>query len=132
VLPHPDAGNPTRRMPFEQLRALVLSLVESDAQRADPEPEPDDDPVAEFETQPTVCLPQARVSTLDQLIAALPRYEQRFSRGSSPCLPRDPRPAVRGAGYTPRPATETSPPSPHPRRPRDPTRPGGGRGSQRR
>jgi len=123
-------------MPFEQLRALVLSLVESDAGRVEPEPEPDpeldDDPVAEFEAQATMCVPQARVSTLDQLIAALPRYEPRFSRGSSPCLSRDPRPAIRGAGYTPRPATEPSALSPHPRRPRDPTRPGGGRGSQRR
>jgi hypothetical protein len=47
-------------MPFAQLRALVLSLID-----------PDDDPVAEFDTRPTTCLPGPRTNTLDQLISAL-------------------------------------------------------------
>jgi hypothetical protein len=52
-------------MPFEQLRALVLALVEAD-----------DDPAneCEFEALPTTYAPnRPRVSTLDQLIASLPR-----------------------------------------------------------
>jgi len=114
-------------MPFEQLRELVVSLITPE-DRVALELDADDDPVAEFETQPTTCLPQARVSTLDQLIAALPRYEPRFSRGSSPCLPCDP--PIRSVAYTPRPDTEPSPPPVVPRRLRDLTR--SGRGSPRR
>jgi hypothetical protein len=49
-------------MPFAQLRALVLSLVD-----------PGDDPVSEFDTRPTICLPGPRTNTLDQLVAALKR-----------------------------------------------------------
>jgi hypothetical protein len=52
-------------MPFEQLRALVVALLE-----------PDDDAATEFDTQPThrASPPDpARVSTLDQVIAALPK-----------------------------------------------------------
>jgi len=64
--PHPDAGRTTRRMPFEQLRALVVELLE-----------PDDEAVDEFDTQPTTHRPSQpglpRVSTLDQLIASLPK-----------------------------------------------------------
>ncbi len=62
-LPHPDAGRATRRMPFEQLRALVISLIE-------PEPDPDGDPVREFDNQATTCR-GPRTHTLDQLIAFL-------------------------------------------------------------
>jgi hypothetical protein len=55
-------------MPFEQLRALVSSLIEAD-----------DEAVHEFDTQPTTHRPsqasQSRVSTLDQLIASLPRRD---------------------------------------------------------
>lgn len=64
-LPHPDADRATRRMPFEQLRALVVSLLE-----------PDDDAVSEFEAEPTHRASQltpSRVSTLDQVIALLPK-----------------------------------------------------------
>jgi hypothetical protein len=62
--PHPDAGRDTRRMPFEQLRSLVVSLISTESGD-------DGDPVAEFETQQTTCLPGPRTSTLDQLIAWL-------------------------------------------------------------
>jgi hypothetical protein len=68
--PHPDEGRPTRRMPFEQLRALVVSLLEPDS---------DADAAAdnEFDTQPTTHRPSqsnlSRVSTLDQVIASLPK-----------------------------------------------------------
>jgi hypothetical protein len=51
-------------MPFEQLRKLVVALIEAD-----------DDPVGEFDTQLTTHRPSlSRVSTLDQLIAALPKH----------------------------------------------------------
>jgi hypothetical protein len=52
-------------MPFEQLRALVVALLEPD------------DALAEFDTQPTVHRPSlSRVSTLDQLIASLPKSQR--------------------------------------------------------
>jgi hypothetical protein len=57
-------------MPFDQLRALVLAVIE------DREGEDDDgDPVAEFESRPTVYRPTrpARVSTLDDVIESLLR-----------------------------------------------------------
>jgi hypothetical protein len=66
--PHPDAARPTRRMPFEQLRALVISLIEPEPE---PGPESDpDDPVSEFDSQRTTCR-GPRTSTLDQLIEFL-------------------------------------------------------------
>jgi hypothetical protein len=50
-------------MSYEELHSLVVELVE---------PDPDDDPVTEFETQLTTCQPsKPRTSTLDQLIAWL-------------------------------------------------------------
>jgi hypothetical protein len=64
--PHPDADRATKRMPYHQLRALVLSSIEST--------EVEDDPTNEFEAQPTVCVRVARVSTIDQLIASLPKH----------------------------------------------------------
>jgi hypothetical protein len=115
---HPDASRPTRRIPFEQLRALVISSIapeggpegeiEGETQHEpvyevedevlyDPEGEavyrppdepedeamyepgsepyePEDEPAHEFEAQPTPHRPGLpRVSTLDQLIAALRR-----------------------------------------------------------
>jgi hypothetical protein len=56
-------------MPYHQLRALVLSS-------ADPENpiEVEDDPTNEFDSQPTVCVRVSRVSTIDELIAALPKH----------------------------------------------------------
>ena len=69
-MPHPHATRPTRRIPFEQLRTLVVSLIEPE--RAPP-PGPDDDPATEFDTQATTCRPGPRTSTLDQLIAFLRR-----------------------------------------------------------
>jgi hypothetical protein len=55
-------------MSFEQLRALVIELIET----LEPEPDPDDDPASEFETALTTCLPtKSRQSTLDDLIAWL-------------------------------------------------------------
>jgi hypothetical protein len=122
--PHPDANRDTRRMPFEQLRTLVVSLIEDG----------DDDPVAEFDAMPTTCLPGPRTSTLDQLIAALPRYE-RFPRGSSAALRPETEPTVRSVAYTPRRApdavaTDASTPAPT-RRIRGSSRTSG-RGSQRR
>jgi len=105
-------------MPYEQLRTLVVSLIDDD-----------DDPVAEFDAMPTTCLPGPRTSTLDQLIAALPRYE-RFPRGSSAALRPETEPTVRSAAYAPRRADDTvSTPAPT-RRIRGRT--AGGRGSQRR
>ena len=67
--PHPDADRATKRMPYHQLRALVLSSI-------DPTEIPmelEDDPTNEFESQPTVCVRVSRVSTLDELIASLPK-----------------------------------------------------------
>ena len=62
-------------MPFEELRSLVVELVEPDV---------DDDPVNEFDTQLTTCQPSApRTSTLDQLIAwlkAAPSLPNKASR----------------------------------------------------
>lgn len=53
-------------MSFEELRALVVELIEVDP------PELEDDPVNEFETQLTTCRPsKPRTSTLDDLIAWL-------------------------------------------------------------
>jgi len=50
-------------MSSEELRSLVVELAE---------PEPDDDPVAEFDTQLTTFRPtKGRTSTLDDLIAWL-------------------------------------------------------------
>jgi hypothetical protein len=66
-LPHPDAARTTRRMPFHQLRSLVLALVEAE-----------DDAVSEFESMPTTHRPSTpRVSTLDEVIASLSRGEPR-------------------------------------------------------
>lgn len=50
-------------MPFDQLRSLVVSLIE-------PEPEPGDDPASEFDSRGTTYR-GPRTSTLDQLIAFL-------------------------------------------------------------
>jgi hypothetical protein len=58
--PHPDAARTTRRLPFEQLRALVISLIE---------PEPDD-PVGELDGQATTYR-GPRTRTLDPRIAFL-------------------------------------------------------------
>ena len=115
---HPDAGRDTRRMPFEQLRTLVVSLIDAD-----------DDPVAEFDAMPTTCLPGPRTSTLDQLIAALPRYE-RFPRGSSAAIRPETEPTVRSAAYTTRRAADDAA-TPAPTR-RIRGRTAGGRGSHRR
>jgi hypothetical protein len=55
-------------MSYEQLRSLVIELIEP----LEPEPEPDDDPVNEFDTQQTTHRPtKSRASTLDDLIAWL-------------------------------------------------------------
>ena len=74
---HPDADLPTRRIPFAQLRALVLSLIEP--------PDGSEDVVKEFDLQPTTyraargSLPapefpsEPRVGTLDALVAELKR-----------------------------------------------------------
>lgn len=95
-------------MPFAQLRALVISLIDlppdrpiGDAGEGAPVPsarctpidpvagprragrlptDPGDDPVAEFDTRPTTCLPGPRTSTLDQLISALQRFPDRPRR----------------------------------------------------
>jgi hypothetical protein len=109
--PHPDADRDTRRMPFQQLRALVVSLIEPDA---DPDAEVDagpdteiDDPVAEFDTMPTTCLPAPRTSTLDQLIASLPKAEPRMARGSTSAVPQEIAPS-RSAPYSTRHAADTT------------------------
>ena len=53
-------------MTFEELRALMVELIEADP------PELEDDPVNEFETQLTTFQPsKPRTSTLDQLVAWL-------------------------------------------------------------
>lgn len=79
--PHPDANEPTRRIPYQQLRALVISLIESDGPRS--EDDEDDDPDAaerEFDTLPTAHLPTRRSAsstrpprfrTLDAVLADL-------------------------------------------------------------
>jgi hypothetical protein len=52
-------------MSFEELRALVMALIE-------PQPEPQDDAVNEFDTQLTTFKPTTpRTSTLDDLVAWL-------------------------------------------------------------
>ncbi|MEO7730164.1 MAG: hypothetical protein ABIY55_04270 [Kofleriaceae bacterium] len=76
---HPDASRPTRRMPFDQLRTLVIAVIEDrDEARAgarDRAGTEDDDPAAEFETQPTTYRPtrRARATTLDDVIESLLR-----------------------------------------------------------
>jgi len=60
---HPDSERETQRIPFLQLRDMVMALVEAD-----------DDPVREFDIQPTTCRPQRRLETIDALIEALPKY----------------------------------------------------------
>jgi hypothetical protein len=121
--PHPDANRDTRRMPFEQLRTLVVSLIE-------PESADDDDPVAEFDAQPTTCLPGPRTSTLDQLIAALPSYDTRMARGSTASLRPESEPTVRSVAYTTRRPVDPSRPATSRRTERVRTAPG--RGSPRR
>jgi hypothetical protein len=56
-------------MPYHQLRALVLSSIDP----AEIPMELEDDPTNEFESQPTICVRVSRVSTLDELIASLPK-----------------------------------------------------------
>jgi hypothetical protein len=55
-------------MPFDQLRALVVAVIEADA-------DDDGDPVAEFEARPTTYRPTrpARTTTLDEVIESLLR-----------------------------------------------------------
>ena len=119
-------------MPFEQLRTLVVSLIESDPDdAADDDALEDTDPVAEFDARPTTCLPHARAETIDQLIAALPRYEPRFGQGSSPNLPC-PESRIRSSSYVLRHDTEPCPPPEPVQRGRDRARATAGRGSQRR
>jgi len=67
--PHPDAQRATRRMTFEELRSLVLEVIESEPRlRAETE----DDAVNEFDSQLTTFRPtKPRTSTLDDLIAWL-------------------------------------------------------------
>ena len=65
-MPHPDSGRTTLRMPYAQLRALVVALIEEEeAEQA----------VAEFEAKPTTYRPigPSRTSTLDDVIASLMR-----------------------------------------------------------
>lgn len=65
-LPHPDAGRTTRRMPFDELRALVVAVIEAEDE--------DGDPVAEFEAKPTTCRPtRAARTTIDEVIESLLR-----------------------------------------------------------
>ena len=122
--PHPDADRDTRRMPFDQLRSLVVSLIDPNAV------DDDGDPVAEFETQPTTCLPGPRTSTLDQLIASLPNHESRIARGSSSALRPETEPTVRSVAYTTRRPAES--PRPATSRRTERTRTSAGRGSPRR
>ena len=59
-------------MPFDQLRALVVAVIEA----GDEADDDDDDPVAEFETQPTTYRPTrraGRATTLDDVIESLLR-----------------------------------------------------------
>lgn len=69
VAPHPDARRPTQRIPFAQLRALVVRSLDDD----------EADPASEFEERATTYRPlkPARVSTLDDVIASLLRTQQR-------------------------------------------------------
>ena len=81
---HPDENRQTVRMPFAQLRELVIALIDPpaplgvvpegslDLDALAFEDEDDIDAEREFESQPTTyALNRPRVSTLDQLIAAL-------------------------------------------------------------
>jgi hypothetical protein len=79
--PHPDANQATRRIPFAQLRGLVLALIASDAE-ARPADDDADEAVREFDTQPTTyrppCPPPAppkgppsRLPTLDTALSEL-------------------------------------------------------------
>jgi hypothetical protein len=54
-------------MPFDQLRALVVAVIEAEDE--------DGDPVAEFEAKPTTYRPTrpARTTTLDDVIESLLR-----------------------------------------------------------
>jgi hypothetical protein len=63
-------------MSYEELRSLVVELIEPDA---------DDDPVNEFETQLTTFQPsKPRTSTLDQLIAWLKAAPPQPNEASGP------------------------------------------------
>lgn len=89
--PHPDADRLTKRMPYHQLRALVLSSIPSiealeaiesldeieaieEIEELEPNEIIEEDPTNEFDSQPTVCVRVSRVSTLDELIASLPKH----------------------------------------------------------
>jgi hypothetical protein len=70
-------------MSFEELRSLVVELIELEL-----EPDPDDDPVNEFDTELTTFRPtKQRASTLDDLIAWL--------RTAPPLQPEASRPKTR-------------------------------------
>jgi hypothetical protein len=72
--PHPDANQTTARMPFAQLRSLVLALIDADPPApAAPGDDNDDDPdaaVREFDMQPTTYRPPPR--------SAVPKASTRF------------------------------------------------------
>jgi Fe-S-cluster formation regulator IscX/YfhJ len=63
VVVHPDSDRETQRIPFLQLRDMVMALMEDD-----------EDPAREFDVQPTTYRPQRRLDTIDALIEALPKY----------------------------------------------------------
>jgi hypothetical protein len=60
-------------MPFDQLRTLVMAVIDADDGSVDADA--DDDPAAEFETQPTTYRPTRakRATTLDEVIESLLR-----------------------------------------------------------
>ena len=59
-------------MPFDQLRTLVMAVIDDSDPAVD---DGDDDPVAEFESQPTTYRPtrRKRATTLDEVIESLLR-----------------------------------------------------------
>lgn len=126
---HPDADLPTRRIPFLQLRSLILSLIaEDDAEDDDDGPDTIDDLGQDFEELPPAGLlrphgvgapiqavPELpRVNTLDALVAELrsvyggPRAQGSTAAPLQPPPPVPPQSPVAAASL-PHPA----PPRPH-------------------
>jgi hypothetical protein len=78
-------------MSFEELRALIIELVEAEP-RLRAEAEAEADAVNEFDTQLTTCRPSTpRTSTLDELVAWLRTAPTPQARAQTPAPTPKPR-----------------------------------------
>jgi hypothetical protein len=91
ILRHPDSERVTRRIPFLQLRDMVMALIEDDepsysnsvqaeirelddAVREFDETVSPSEIAREFDAAPTTYRPAPRLDTIDALIDALPKH----------------------------------------------------------